>query len=104
MTNGRMLCLPLVIGHWTLVISSMPRIIVLDPIAQEGHDLLKAAPGIEYEVREKLKGDALKSALAEFDGAICRSGVTITVESLEGNRRLRCTARASVGTNNIDKT
>ena len=32
----------------------MPRIIVLDPIAQEGHDLLKAAPGIEYEVREKL--------------------------------------------------
>jgi D-3-phosphoglycerate dehydrogenase len=81
----------------------MPRIIVLDPIAQEGHDLLKAAPGIEYEVREKLKGDALKSALAEFDGAICRSGVTITAESLDGNKRLRAIVRAGVGVDNIDR-
>jgi D-3-phosphoglycerate dehydrogenase len=81
----------------------MPRIIVLDPIAQEGHDLLKAAPGIEYEVREKLKGDALKAALAEFDGAICRSGVTITAESLEGNKRLKAIVRAGVGVDNIDR-
>jgi len=81
----------------------MPRIIVLDPIAQEGHDLLKAAPGIEYEVREKLKGDALKGALAEFDGAICRSGVTITAESLEGNKRLKAIVRAGVGVDNIDR-
>jgi D-3-phosphoglycerate dehydrogenase len=81
----------------------MPRIIVLDPIAQEGHELLKAAPGIEYEVREKLKGDALRAALAEFDGAICRSGVTITAESLEGNKRLRAIVRAGVGVDNIDR-
>jgi D-3-phosphoglycerate dehydrogenase len=82
----------------------MPRVIVLDDISQDGLDMLAAAPGIEYEVRTKLKGDALKQALAEFDGAICRSGVTITAESLEGNRRLRCIARAGVGTDNIDKT
>jgi D-3-phosphoglycerate dehydrogenase / 2-oxoglutarate reductase len=82
---------------------SMPRIIVLDPIAQEGHDLLRAASNIQYEVREKLKGDALKSALAEFDGAICRSGVTITAESLEGNKRLKAIVRAGVGVDNIDR-
>jgi D-3-phosphoglycerate dehydrogenase / 2-oxoglutarate reductase len=81
----------------------MPRIIVLDPIAQEGHDLLKAAPGIEYEVRTGLKGDALKAALSEFDGAICRSGVTITAESLEGNKRLKAIVRAGVGVDNIDR-
>jgi D-3-phosphoglycerate dehydrogenase len=81
----------------------MPKILILDPIAQEGLDLLAAAPGIEYEVRTGLKGDALKQALAEADGAICRSGVTITAESLEGNRRLRAIARAGVGTDNIDK-
>jgi D-3-phosphoglycerate dehydrogenase len=81
----------------------MARIIVLDPIAQEGHDLLKAAPGIEYEVRTGLKGDALRSALAEFDGAICRSGVTITAESLEGNKRLKAIVRAGVGVDNIDR-
>ncbi len=81
----------------------MPKILILDPIAKEGLDLLAAAPGIEYEVRTGLKGDALKAALAEFDGAICRSGVTITGESLAGNHRLRAIARAGVGTDNIDK-
>ena len=82
----------------------MPRVIVLDEISQEGLDMLGAAPGMEYEVRLKLKGEALKKALAEFDGAICRSGVTISGDVLEGNRRLRCIARAGVGTDNIDKT
>ena len=82
----------------------MPRIIVLDNIAQEGLDLLNQAEGIEYEVRTGLKGDDLKSALAEFDGAICRSGVKITPESLQDNRRLKAIVRAGVGTDNIDKT
>lgn len=82
----------------------MARIIVLDTIAKEGLEMLDAAaPGITYEVRTGLKGDALKSALAEFDGAICRSGVTITGASLEGNRRMKAIARAGVGTDNIDK-
>lgn len=81
----------------------MPRVIVLDSIAQEGLDLLKAAPGVEFEVRTGLKGKDLQAALAEFDGAICRSGVTITAESLEGNRRLRAIVRAGVGVDNIDR-
>lgn len=81
----------------------MPRIIVLDDIAAEGLAILDAAEGIEYEIRTKLAGDELKSALAEFDGAVCRSGVKITPESLEGNKRLRAIVRAGVGTDNIDK-
>lgn len=81
----------------------MRRVIVLDPLAQEGLDLLAAAPDIEYEVRTGLKGDALRSSLAEFDGAIVRSGVKITADALEGNRRLKAIVRAGVGTDNIDK-
>ncbi len=82
----------------------MPRVIVLDPISQDGLDLLASVPRMEFEVRPGLKGEELKQALSEFDAAICRSGVKITAESLEGNRRLRCIARAGVGTDNIDKT
>lgn len=81
----------------------MPRVIVLDPLAQQGLDLLAAAPGIEYEVRAGLSGDALREALAQFDGAIVRSGVKITAEALAGNRRLKAIVRAGVGTDNIDK-
>jgi D-3-phosphoglycerate dehydrogenase / 2-oxoglutarate reductase len=81
----------------------MPRVIVLDDIAQEGLDLLTAAAGIDFDIRTKLSGDALREALQQYDGAICRSGVKITAESLEGNRRLRAIVRAGVGTDNIDK-
>jgi len=80
------------------------RIIVLDTISPEGLALLDAAgSAISYEVRTGLKGAELRGALAEFDGAICRSGVKITAEALEGNRRLRAIVRAGVGTDNIDK-
>jgi D-3-phosphoglycerate dehydrogenase / 2-oxoglutarate reductase len=81
----------------------MHRIIVLDSIAQEGLDILDAEEGIEYEIRTGLKGDELRKALNEFDGAILRSGVKITPESLEGNTRMRAIVRAGVGTDNIDK-
>jgi D-3-phosphoglycerate dehydrogenase len=47
----------------------MARIIVLDKLSPEGLDLLKRAPKIEFEVRTGLKGDDLRNALAEFDGA-----------------------------------
>ena len=47
----------------------MPRIIVLDDIAPEGLQMLDTAEGIEYEVKKrKLKGEELRSALAEYDG------------------------------------
>lgn len=81
----------------------MHRVIVLDNLAREGLDLLESAPEIEYEVRTGLKGEELRSALTEFDGAVCRSGVKITADSLEGNHRLKAIVRAGVGTDNIDK-
>lgn len=80
----------------------MPRVIVLDPLAQEGLDMLAAAPGVEFEVRTGLSGAALRDALSQFDGAICRSGVQISADVLEGNRRLKAIVRAGVGTDNID--
>ncbi len=81
----------------------MAHVIVLDNIAQQGLDLLEAAEGIEYSVRTGLAGQELRDALAEADGAICRSGVQITADALTGNRRLRAIVRAGVGTDNIDK-
>jgi len=79
------------------------RILVLDPIASEGIEMLRSDSQFQYEERIGLKGDELRKSLAEFDGAIVRSGVKITAESLEGNKRLRAIVRAGVGTDNIDK-
>ncbi|MDR1959546.1 MAG: phosphoglycerate dehydrogenase [Planctomycetaceae bacterium] len=80
----------------------MPKIVVLDPLSDDGLNLLKAAANIDYEERTGLKGDDLRKTLNEFEGAICRSGVKITAEILEGNTRLRAIARAGVGVDNID--
>jgi len=80
----------------------MSRVIVLDPLAQQGLDLLDQAPDLQYDVRTGLKGDSLRQALAEYDGAIVRSGVKITPDALQGNRRLKVIVRAGVGTDNID--
>ena len=82
----------------------MHRVIILDPLAKEGLALLDAAPGVEYEIRTGLKGEELRQALMEFDGAICRSGVKLTADVLAGNRRLKAIVRAGVGTDNIDKS
>ncbi|MBX7166725.1 MAG: phosphoglycerate dehydrogenase [Pirellulales bacterium] len=79
----------------------MPRVIVLDKLSAEGLEILSQA-GIEHETRTGLKGEELRAALAEFDGAICRSGVKITPESLVGNKRLRVIVRAGVGVDNIN--
>jgi D-3-phosphoglycerate dehydrogenase len=82
----------------------MRRVIILDDLAAEGLALLDSVPDIEYDVRTGLSGAALREALAQYDGAICRSGVKITADVLQGNRRLRAIVRAGVGTDNIDKS
>jgi len=83
----------------------MPSIIVLDTLSPDGLALLDAAAhvGVTYEVVTGLSGPGLREALARHDGAICRSGVKITAESLAGNHRLKAIVRAGVGTDNIDK-
>lgn len=80
----------------------MPKILVLDELSEDGLSLLEAAGNLNLEVRTGLKGDELRKALLEADGAICRSGVKITAEVLQGNTRLRAIARAGVGVDNID--
>jgi len=80
----------------------MPKIIVLDDLSKDGLALLESAGNLDIEIRTGLKGEDLRNALMESDGAICRSGVKITADILKGNTRLRAIARAGVGVDNID--
>ncbi|MDR1484853.1 MAG: phosphoglycerate dehydrogenase [Planctomycetaceae bacterium] len=80
----------------------MTKIVILDPISEDGKKILNATSGFEVEEHIGLKGDALRDCLLLFDGAIARSGVKITADSLAGNTRLKAIARAGVGVDNID--
>ncbi|MDR0871539.1 MAG: phosphoglycerate dehydrogenase [Planctomycetaceae bacterium] len=78
------------------------KIVLLDPISEDGKNMLRNTAGVEFEEHTGLKGEELRQCLNQFDGAIARSGVKITAESLEGNTRLKAIARAGVGVDNID--
>jgi len=80
----------------------MPRVIVLDELSEEAMAVLARAGTIECEVRTGLEGEALRKALLESDGAVCRSGTAIPAAALDGNRRLKAIACAGLGNDSID--
>ena len=80
--------------------AAKPRVLISDPIAQEGVDLLSEYA--EVEVRPGLTKDELKAALAEYDGLIVRSETKVTADVIQAGTRLQVIGRAGVGVDNID--
>jgi D-3-phosphoglycerate dehydrogenase len=80
----------------------MHRVLICDPLAEEGLQVLRRAGSIELDERAGLTGDGLRAALAMCDGVIVRSGTRLPAESLRGQSRLKAVVRAGVGVDNID--
>ncbi len=78
------------------------RVLVTDPLAEEGLELLRAEPGLEVVVASKLEPAKLKAMLAEADGIVIRAGTQLTAEVLRDQPRLKAIVRAGVGVDNID--
>jgi D-3-phosphoglycerate dehydrogenase len=76
------------------------RILVADPIADEGVALL--AERATVDVRTGLDEAALLAAIGEFDGLVVRSQTQVTRAVIEAGTRLRVIGRAGVGVDNID--
>ena len=76
------------------------RILVADPIAEDGIERLRAAG--EVEVATGLAPDALKEKLRDADALVVRSETKVTAEVLEAAPKLRVVGRAGVGVDNID--
>lgn len=78
----------------------MPRILVADPLADDGVERLRQVG--EVEVRTKLPEAELAAAIGEFDALVVRSETKVTAAVLEAGKRLRVVGRAGVGVDNID--
>lgn len=79
------------------------RVLVADPIAERGIELLKEAEGIEVDVKLGLSESELVELAPNYEGIIVRSGVKITGPVIEaGSGVLRAIGRAGVGVDNID--
>ena len=76
------------------------RIIVSDPIAREGIELLSGQA--EVDVRTGMEREELKRILPEYDGLIVRSETKVTADVVDAGTKLQVIGRAGVGVDNID--
>jgi D-3-phosphoglycerate dehydrogenase len=79
----------------------MPKILVCDPIAQDGLAMLKKA-GFTVEENPNLTTDQLEKRIGEFDAVIVRGRTKITSAVLNAGVKLKAVARSGVGLDNID--
>jgi D-3-phosphoglycerate dehydrogenase len=78
----------------------VPRILVADPLAEDGLERLRRAG--EVTVVSKLKEAELIERIPDFDALVVRSETRVTAKVLAAGRKLRVVGRAGVGVDNID--
>src|SRR5256884_8102762 len=80
----------------------MAKILVADPLAEDGLERLRRAG--EVTVVSKLAEDELIRRIPDFDALVVRSETRVTASVIEAGRKLRVVGRAGVGVDNIDVT
>lgn len=80
--------------------SARPRVLVADPIAEDGIALLRS--GAEVEVVRGLSEADLCARVAAADALVVRSETKVTARVIEAGQRLQVIARAGIGVDNID--
>ena len=79
----------------------MPKVLISDALSPRAVDIL-VERGIETDFAPGLKGDELKSRIADCDGLAVRSSTKVTPELLKVARRLKVIGRAGIGVDNVD--
>ena len=77
------------------------RILVCDPIHEEGIEKLKQA-GFEVDVNPTISGKELRGVVSRYDVLIVRSRTKVTEEIIKIGNRLKAIGRAGAGLDNID--
>jgi len=78
----------------------MPRVLICDPLAPEGVEILQRAA--QVDIQTGLKEAELLSAVADYDALVVRSQTQITRPVIEAAKKLQIVGRAGVGVDNID--
>jgi D-3-phosphoglycerate dehydrogenase len=77
------------------------KILVSDPMAEEGIKILKKEKEFGVDVKPKLPPEELKKIIKNYDAILIRSGTKLTKDIIEASR-LKIIGRAGVGLDNID--
>lgn len=80
--------------------TGQPRILVADPIAEDGVTRLRTAGRVD--VATGLGRDELLARIGDYDALVVRSETKVTADVFAAAHRLRVVGRAGVGVDNID--
>lgn len=80
----------------------MVKILVSDPLSEEGLKILKEVKDFQVEVKLELKPEALKEIIKDYDALIVRSATKVTKDILSSANKLKVIGRAGVGLDNVD--
>jgi D-3-phosphoglycerate dehydrogenase len=80
----------------------MFKILVSDPLSDEGLEILKEVKEFQVEVKTDLKPDELKAAIKDCHALIVRSATKVTAEVIAAAAQLKVIGRAGVGLDNVD--
>jgi len=78
------------------------KILVSDPLAEAGLEILRKEKNFQVDVKTKLSPDELKKIIKDYDGLIIRSGTKVTKEIIDAADNLKIIGRAGVGLDNVD--
>ena len=80
----------------------MFKILVSDPLSEEGLKILKDVKEFQVDVKTDLKPDTLKEAIKDYNALIVRSATKVTKDIIGAAIKLKVIGRAGVGLDNVD--
>ncbi|MDD5655548.1 MAG: phosphoglycerate dehydrogenase, partial [Candidatus Omnitrophica bacterium] len=78
------------------------KILISDPLSDEGLKILKSVKGFEVDVKTDFKPDTLKEAIKDYDALIVRSATKVNKDIIGAAVKLKVIGRAGVGLDNVD--
>ncbi|WP_424358843.1 phosphoglycerate dehydrogenase [Methanocella sp. MCL-LM] len=78
------------------------KVLVTDPISEEGIKVLKAEPGVQVDIETKLTKEQLIEKIKDYHALIIRSETQVTKEVIAAGKNLKIIGRAGVGIDNVD--
>lgn len=78
------------------------KLLVSDPLSEEGLNILKAVKEFQVDVKTDLKPETLKEIIGEYDALLVRSATKVTREVIAAAKSLKVIGRAGVGLDNVD--
>lgn len=81
---------------------AVTKILISDPLAEEGIKILEEEKSFKVDVKTKLPPEELKKIIKDYNALIVRSGTKVTSDIISNADNLKVIGRAGVGIDNVD--